>query len=80
MPCREQNSTVTEGSFWLGCRVKTLMIKELAPQRTRGGVSWNQEGPRQERGVCWRKDGRKPVCLEHGVKARERDRKGPQVS
>ena len=39
MPCREQNSTVTEGSFWLGCRFKTLMIKELAPQRTRGGVS-----------------------------------------
>ena len=30
----------------LGCRVKTLIIKELAPQRTRGGVSWNQEGPR----------------------------------
>lgn len=39
VPCREQNSTVTEGSFWLGCRFKTLMIKELAPQRTRGGVS-----------------------------------------
>lgn len=47
VPCREQNSTVTEGSFWLGCRVKTLMIKELAPQRTRGvshGIRRPKEG------------------------------------
>lgn len=39
VPCREPNSTVTEGSSCLGCRVKAWMIKELAPQRARGGVS-----------------------------------------